>query len=265
MFPAVLSQTLAQRKRALVGWCLGVATTTVLIGMLWPMMRDMADLNALLENYPPELKELFNVDAMGTPDGFVNAEYFSLLGPLLFLVFGIALGARLPATDEEQGALDVLLSTPLTRVRLLAEQAGALVTSVVLLGLVQLLSLGLTSATFDMGIGVGRMAGASLALVLLGAEFGLLALAVGAFTGRRGWALGVASVLAAASYLFWVATSFLTWLEPWQWLSPMTHAIGSEPLINGLPTGSSLAMAAVALGALLAALPVFDRRDLATA
>lgn len=265
MFSVVVTQTLSQRCRALWGWSLGVATTTMLIGLLWPMIRDIPDLTGMLENYPPELKELFNVDAIGTPQGFLNAEYFSLLGPLLFLVFAIAAGARLPAAEEEQGSLEVLLSTPVSRARLLTAQAAALVASLLLLGVVQLFSLSLTSALFGMGIGVGGMVSASLALVLLGAEFGLLALAVGGFTGRRGWALSTASVLAAASYVFWVATSFVDSLRPWRWLSPMQHAIGSEPLLNGLPVGSVLAMAAVGVIAFLVAVPAFDRRDLTMA
>jgi ABC-2 type transport system permease protein len=53
-------------------------------------------------------------------------------------------------------------------------------------------------------------------------------------------------------------------VEPWRWLSPFTQAIGEGPVSDTVPLGLAwLAVAAVAF--LVAALPVFGRRDLGTA
>lgn len=266
MLTTVYAKALYDRRRGLLGWGVGVALTTLLLAALWPSLQDMVgDFEDLLAAYPEGMRELFNIDAMATPAGFMNAEYFSLLGPLLFLVFGIALGARLPAAEEERGALEVVLGTPVPRTRVLAEQAAALVTAVAALGVVQLASLLLGSVLFDLDVPVDDQAAASLAMVLLGAEFGLVALAIGAVTGRRAVALGIASTLALASYVLYAAAQFVEALEPWQPVSPIQHAVGSEPILGGLDPGYAAAMALVGLATLAAALPVFAARDIAPA
>lgn len=54
-------------------------------------------------------------------------------------------------------------------------------------------------------------------------------------------------------------------IEPWRVISPMEHAIGAEPVIDVLGAGYTAAMAGVAVVALVAALPLSGRRDLAAA
>lgn len=265
MFRTIITKTLHDRRRSLTGWCVGVIVSTVMLASLWPTIRDMADLQQLLSSYPKELGDLFNIQAMTTPAGYLNAEYFSLLAPILFLTFGIGLGARLPAAEEERGSLDVLLSLPVTRGRVLFEQAADLVVAVAALSAAQVVGVMLASVLFDMSLPFTTALAASVSMALLGTLFGLLALAVGAATGRRATALAVSSVLAVASYLLYIAAQFVTAVEPWVVLSPIEHAVGTEPILNGLPALSSSALATVALVVVLVATPVFTRRDLATA
>ncbi len=257
--------TLRERRRSLVGWSAGVTLVTLLLGSLWPTIRDMADFEALLQSYPQQLGELFNIAAMGTPAGYLGGEYFSLLAPLLFLTFGIGLGARLPAADEERGSLEVLLSLPVTRTRLLLEQAVALLAAVAVLTAAQLLAVLLTSLLFGMGISIGAALAAAVSMGLLAMLFGLIALVVGAATGRRATALAVASVLAVASYVLYVAAQFIESLRGWVRLSPFEHLVGSEPILRGLPPLASGVLALVALGVLAVSLPLFTRRDVAAA
>lgn len=262
---AVCAKTLGDRRRSLVGWSVGVVAATLMIMALWPTMRDLSDLERLVESYPAEFRELFGVDAMTTPAGFFSAEYMSLLGPLLFLVFAIALGARLPAAEEERGSLEVVLATPVPRVRLLAGQALALVAAVTALGVVQLGAMVTGTVLFDASIPAGRMVAGTLALVLLGIELGLFALLVGAGTGRRALGLAVASSVAALLYLAYVAAQFVEVLQPWRALTPFEQAVGSQPLLAGLGVGAAAALAVPGVLAVLAALPLFARRDLAAA
>ncbi|MEV3965063.1 hypothetical protein AB0M34_29940 [Nocardia sp. NPDC050193] len=58
------------------------------------------------EDYPEPLRELFDLDELGTGTGFLSVELFGMLLPTLFLVFAITfhqaieggpLGAGLPA------------------------------------------------------------------------------------------------------------------------------------------------------------------------
>lgn len=101
-------------------------------------------------------------------------------------------------------------------------------------------------------------------MTLLGAEFGLLALAVGAVTGRRGPAVAVAGVAAVASYTLFALGALVDELEPWRFLSPFQHAMGTDPILNGMSAGSTLAIVAVGLLAIVVSAPLPTRRDIAT-
>ena len=60
-----------------------------------------------------------------SPAGYLRAELFALLGPILFLVFAIGAGGRAVAGEEEVRSLDLLLSTPLTRTQIVRDKAIA--------------------------------------------------------------------------------------------------------------------------------------------
>lgn len=257
----VLSRTLRDQRRSLVGWSLGVALLLLVEGALWPSVRDMPQLDELLSGYPEPMQEMFDLDAMSTGVGFLNAELFTLVLPVLFIVHGIARGARLIAGEEEMGILEMVLVTPMSTTRLLAEKAAGLVTAVAVLGLVCAFATLGVSAIFDMDVPVGHVAVASLAMVLLGVEFGLLALAVGAVTGRRLVAVAFTGTAAVAAYVVYVAGILVEGLSDWSPWSPFHQALAEGPLVGSLPGGFGWLVLGSVLAMALAS-PVFARRDI---
>jgi ABC-2 type transport system permease protein len=262
MFRNVFLKSLRDQRRALVGWGIGVLLLVLLEAALWPSIRDMPDLREFLAGYPEAMRKLFNLEDFGTGTGFMNAELFSALLPVLFIIFAVGRGARMLAGEEEAGTLDVLLVTPVSGVRLLLQLAGALATAVGVLGAVVYASLLVSSALFGLGIGAADLAAATSAMVLLGIEFGWLALAVGGATGRRGLATGVASTAAVGAYVLYVAGEFVGTVEPWQPLSPFHQALTGGPLGAGV-RGAYAWMPAAAVAFMAIALPLFERRDVA--
>ncbi len=261
MLRNVFWKTLRDQRWALLGWGSGVLLLVVAISAVWPTMRDMPNLDEFLANYPETLRDLFNLEAVTTAGGFMNAELFTLMLPLLFIVFGISRGARMVAGEEESGTLEVLLLTPVSPVRLVLHKAAALTVAVLALGLVVFVSLWACTGIFAMTIPVADIAVGSVAMVLLGLEFGLLALSVGAATGRRAAALGVAGTAAAAAYLLYVLGLLVQDLEPWRPLSPFHQALADGPLGADLPVSAGWLVVATVVF-VVAALPVFDRRDI---
>lgn len=262
MLRNVFVKSLRDQRRGLVGWSIGVALLVLLEAALWPSIRDMADLQEFLDSYPEVLRELFNLEEFASGTGFLNAELYSALLPILFLIYSIGRGARAVAGEEESGTLDVLLMTRVSPARLVLLQAAALAAAPAGLGLVLFVAVAGFSAVFGLGVSTGAAASGSLAMVLLGVEFGWLALAVGAVTGRRVVAISVAAAVAVGGYLLYVAGQLVDAVEPWQPLSPFHQAIEGGPLGAGLPIAYSWMLLA-GLAAVLAALPLFERRDIA--
>jgi ABC-2 type transport system permease protein len=221
----------------------------------------MPDIEEFLAGYPDALKEAFNLEAMTTGTGFLNAELFTLVLPILFLVFGISRGARLVAGEEEAGTLELVLVTPVSTTRLLLEKAAGLLTALCILGVVTSASTLAASALFSMGISTSAAAVGTLSMVLIGLEYGYLALAVGAITGRRSFAVGVPSVAAVAAYVLYVGGLMVDSLSaalPW---SPFHQALADGPLGGGLsPRLAWLVLASIVV--LVVAAPVFARRDI---
>lgn len=257
----VFTKTLRDGRRALVGWSIGLVLLVVLESALWPTVRHMGNIEEFVANYPEALRELFKLDQFGTGTGFLNGELYSLMLPILFLVHGIGRGARSVAGEEEAGTLEVLLTTRVTPTSLVLHRAAALVTAVCGLGVVLFATVALCSPVFDLDVPLGEAAVGSLAMVLLGAEFGLLALAVSAVAGRHAVATAVAAATAVATYVLYAAGGLVEGIRPWRGISPFDQALAGGPLGGGV-SWSFLWLPAAAVVFVAAALPVFDRRDI---
>jgi beta-exotoxin I transport system permease protein len=261
VFANVFVKTLRDQRRALIGWSIGLAVMVLLEAALWPTVRNMGNLQEFIANYPKALRELFKIDQFATGSGFLNGELYSLLLPILFLVYGIGRGARAVAGEEEAGTLEVLLTTRVSPMSLVLHKAAALTVAVAGLGVVLFAAVMVCSPLFGLDVTAGEALTGSLAMVGLGIEFGVLALAVSAVSGRHAIAVAAASALAVGAYLLYAAGGLVDALSSWRGVSPFQQALAGGPLGAGLPA-AYLWMPAVAAVFLLAALPVFDRRDI---
>jgi ABC-2 type transport system permease protein len=113
-----------------------------------------------------------------------------------------------------------------------------------------------------MGLSTANTAATVVHLGLLGAEFGALALLVGAVTGRAVVSRAVPAMVAVAAYLINGFGLTVRWLHPVRKLSPFYQYLGHDPIRHGF----SLVAIGVTVGctALLLWLAVvaFGRRDL---
>src|SRR5262245_35860498 len=190
--PEVLLRSVRDAVRGLVFWTAGIVLLVLVTISIWPSIEGNADLTNAIENYPEELKAFLGGSLdFATGAGYLNGELYSLMVPLLLLVYGIGAGARGLAGEEEAGTLDLLLSHPLRRRRMLLEKLGAAVALLFVLGAVVFLAVTISSAVFGLEVGTLDVAAATLGAVLLAATFAALAVLVGAATGSRALAIGV--------------------------------------------------------------------------
>ena len=261
MLRTVFTKCLRDQRRALLGWSIGIVALVVLESAIWPSFSNMSGVQEFLKNYPEPMRKLFNLDQFFTGAGFLNGELFSMLLPILFLVFAIGRGARGIAGEEERGTLEVLLANGVSPIRLALEQAAVVIASVGTLAIVLFGSIAVASAIFGLGVSIGAAATGALSMALLGIEFGLIAAAVGAATGRRIVASVAAAVLAVAAYVLYMTSKLVAAVQPYGPWSPFHQAIEGGPLGAGLPL-AYLWLALAGIACLLAALPIFDRRDI---
>ncbi|MBI4259487.1 MAG: ABC transporter permease subunit [Actinobacteria bacterium] len=263
---SVFTRSLREQRRATAWWAIGLFGLAAMYASFWPSIRESADQFAeYMENLPEAVRALFGGELdIGTPEGYMNAELFALMGPLLFTVVAVGAGARAIAGEEDRGTLDLLLSTPVARWRLVVDSFGAMAAQVALLGVVLWAGAAGGSAVMGMDLSPLRLAQATLLTSLVGLVFGSTALLAGAATGRRGVAIGVAAALAVVTYALQALAVAVSALEPYRVLSPFHHSQAGQPLVSGLAAGHTAVLAAVPLVLIGVAVWAFERRDVAT-
>jgi len=264
MLRNVFLKSLRDQRRALLYWGFGFSALTLLTVAFYPTISEMPEFSELFEN-SEVLVNLFGggFTDLTSPEGYLNSQLYSLMIPLLFLIFAITHGSGAIAAEEDRGTLDTLLSTPTTRVQVFAQKFAAMIAAILVLAVVLWLSVILGAIAVGMEIGLFKVAAATFSGTLLGVTFGTLAFALGAATGRRGRSVTVTATIAIVSYFMHSLAPVVEVIEPTRYLSPYYYYIGADPLANGL----SLAHVAVLVGLTIAAAAgsvyVFERRDLA--
>lgn len=262
----ILRRNLLDSRRALAWWSLGLIGYVSLIAAVWPVVRDNPALKTLHETYPDAFKAFVSFGGefdFSTAAGYLSAELFSLVVPLLLLIATIGAGARVIAGEEEAHTLDLLLANPVSRTRFALEKLAVVVIELIVLVIVLWLALVVCAAVFDLEISALHLLAAVGSAGLIAIAFGALAVAVGAATGRRVIAIAVCAALALASYLVNALAPLVPTIDRIRWLSPWYHYTSSNALRQGLDPGHALTIVAIFVVAAILVPIAFARRDLA--
>jgi ABC-2 type transport system permease protein len=109
----------------------------------------------------------------------------------------------------------------------------------------------------------GRLFAICLQLALFGLLFAALAYGVGAWTGRRIYAIAAGAAVAVLGYL---ADTFFTQINGLKWtekFSPFNWYLGGEPLKNGLQWGHAALLLGFAVLFIAAGTWRYNQRDIA--
>ena len=267
MLRSVFGKTIWERRAGLVWWVLGLAALAMLTVAFWPTLRDQNSLTDFLDSLPPGLLALFgveNVDALLTPAGFVSSRLYASIGPILLIAFAVSVGTRVIAGEEERGTMDLLLSQPVTRTRIVMEGLAAMVLLVAVLATTLVVVLLATNPVFDLELTVTVVLAANVGVLLLAVLHGALALAVGSLTGNRPLTLGVATAVIVFGWFINGLAEIVEQLEPFQRVSPFHWFLQGSPLTNGFDWPANILMAGVAGAFTGVAVWGFNRRDVAT-
>jgi ABC-2 type transport system permease protein len=252
---------LRTQRRAIVGWSLALAAVAGIYVSFYPAIGEeqMADMATMI---PEDLAVAMGYDRMGDAAGYLTSTVFGLLGPALLLVCAIGLGARLIAGAEEDGSLELEFAAAVPRRTIYLERLLALVAQLVVLTIVLWAATALLVVGLGIDATVGGVLAGSVGLLVFVLLHGTLAYALGAATGRRGLAIGIAAATAVAGYIgnaIGPMVSGAGWLQtvsPWHWY------LAGDPVSTGRIPGSVVVLALVTVAVAAVGWVRFARRDL---
>ena len=266
MLTSVFLKTLRERLRAFRWWCLGTLAFVSLYVAVFPSIKGKGSFNKLIQGYPQALKGFVgfggNLD-IASGAGFLGSEVFSFWAPIVLVAVVIAAGAAAIAGEEERGSLDLLLSLPVSRSRCLLEKLAALFCEALALAFVLWILLVIGSYSEGMGVSAGNLGAAVLGVLLFALDFGAIALAIGAGTGRKALAIGLSATLALVADVVNALSSLAGWLNRVKLVSPFYYYSHGDPLRHGVDARSTLILLAIAVVFGVLSVPLFKRRDLA--
>jgi len=259
---SVFAKAVRDERRGLIGWSVGMLVFGVYLLALFPTIRSNPDLKKLIESYPEAMRRMLAIRDFTTGPGYLQGEVFSFLAPLLLMMVGVLYGSDATSGEEDRRTLDLLLANPVARWRVVVDKFAALVVGLAVVAGVLFATLAFGGALVGLHVAIGRLAAVVLASWLFALDFGTLALAIGAATGRRGLARGVSAAVAVASYLVSGLADLVRSLRPLRPLSLFYHSLGTEPLFNGFSPWHTAVLVAVPAALVAAACWSFERRDL---
>ncbi len=208
--------TMWQRRSSIFWWVLGTAGFVVLSIGFYASFRGQADqLNAALDKIPPAAKSLLagGSSSFISPQGFLNARLYYLMLPMILSILAIGLGSSLIAKEEDDGTLELLLSRPISRGKLLRGKAWAGFITVTFVGLVALVTTLITCRLVQLNEAAQWIILANFMAMLLALLFGTLALMITTIGRARGSAIGISVLVALGGYVVVSLADNVHWLK----------------------------------------------------
>lgn len=262
---ALIKWTLWQRRWAIFWWAVGVLIFIVLNLAFYPSVRDQTSQLNQSFNQVPESAKVFISDTgdFFSPQGYLSSQVFYLMLPMLLTILAVNLGSSLIAKEENDGTLELLLSRPITRLKLLAAKAAAGILILLIVGLIALVSIVILSWLVDINVGLGDIARASLMSIILALLFGAISFFVTTL-GRtaRLASIGIAVLVALGGYIISSLASIVSWMQ-WPAKVMPYHYYRPGDILGGhfsLPNALGILGVTIVLGIL--SWIAFRRRDI---
>ncbi|MCY3867832.1 MAG: ABC transporter permease subunit [Chloroflexi bacterium] len=203
MIGAVFLETLKTTWKQMVYWGIGLSAMGLLVVIMVPLF-NMQDMQKLLESFPPVILAMIGVgkdlEVFATNEGFVAIGFFGK-SALIFAVYPVVMGMRITANEEDNGTMDVLLSLPVERARVVIEKFLAYGVSCV--GVVILIYLGLHIGVILGGVELDALRLAEVTFYLIPLMIFIMAatMLIAVLARRRMVALGIVTAFVIVSYM----------------------------------------------------------------
>ncbi len=254
--------TKALRDRWL-GWMLAIVGLTAIAYFGMFVYSDLDDfVEGMRDSLPEAMRNILGLTETTTPATFLLSAVFTSYGPFIVMGLAISMGSAAVAGEERDGTFDILQSNPVERTTTVLSKAGAILTLVTAGSLVSGGGMWIASRAVGADLTGVDLFAASLHLASAGVVYGMIALAVGAWTGNAALTSGGAAGFLILSFF---GAGILPIIDSIAWLArifPWFYMVDGTPINKGIVWPSLLVLGVIALAMVGIAVAGVNRRDL---
>ena len=265
---AVFIETLRRDWRQPLYWGGGLALMGLMLMLTATQTDFLEEYRGLTEAFPQLLEAFVGADAsfLATVEGYLSIEYFSWI-TLLYALVAVLFGVNVIANEEALGSIEILLTQPLPRWRMVLEKSAAYTLLVVAIGLIAYagLLLGDLSAqvlTVDAWLFfVAATAVIPFTLMMMG-----ITILLSAILRRRALVGQISALIVAAGFVASLLNNLasdVALVQAVASLSPFTYYDPAAIMQQGVTWGALAVMFGVFIVCVAAAAALFQRRDVA--
>ncbi len=263
---SIIKWTLWQRRWSTMWWAIGIAFFILLTLVFYPSFKDAGmQLQKSFESLPKAALGLFGGSAdFFSPVGYLNSQIFFLMLPLLLTMLAVALGSSLIAREEQDLTIELLLSRPVSRSKLLFAKIIAGTGVLVVVSLISLITVVIAAHLFDLSsVPASAVALTTFNCFLLAYTTGAIAFLLSATGRARGAAIGVATVVGFGGYIISSLAGTVHWLHGPSRAFPFNYFQSEAILRQTYHWTSALYFLGVIVGCGILSYIAFRRRDIA--
>ena len=124
MLNNILLKSLRDSKNVLLYWSIGIFLLAIYI-MFVISEIPLEQFQTIINSLPDALGQFLGGSAgldFSTIEGFLNAQIFTIMAPLIVIGIAISSASKANAYEETIKSLDIILSTPISRERFIIEK-----------------------------------------------------------------------------------------------------------------------------------------------
>jgi ABC-2 type transport system permease protein len=267
MTGVVFRETLRCHWRQILWWGLGTGSLGLAVALMVPNADVLKDFANALQFMPPSMLQMFggeDVASLATPEGFLNMIFFSY-SLLILAGYAVIAGLNVTANEEDSKIMDVLLSLPVPRWRLVLERFLAY--TVIAVGIVLLtfaeLWLGLKT-TPALNMDQGRLLETTLNLLPSTLVVLSMTVLLTSLVRRKNVAAAIATTVIIGSYFVDSIgrTASASFINSLRFISFYTYYDSTTVIRRGLNWGNVLVLVAVTVVLVAGGMWSFQRRNI---
>ena len=258
----LLTKTLYDKRWFIIGWCAVMFFMIFLVMAVYPSLKQTDAFDKLAATVPDQLKALIgDADSFRTLKGYIATQLYDIRVPLLLMIMSLVLAQGLAGSEEEKGSLRTLLTTPLSRTRVLWERWGAGVIIVTVMILVTVIGAYIGAAVINESVPTDMIWRLGFMSWLFGVTPFTITYAVGPATGKRGLMMAVGLTVTFGSFLISSFSKNVDWLDPFKYVSLLNYYDTSTIKDGTFNVGDIWILVLLTLVCMCIAQLCFRRRD----